>query len=203
MPTDQSAAYKLLFSTREMVRALVQGFVPDDNWLHSLDYATLEKMPCSYISDDMHHDADDVVWRVKVGGDWVYLYLLIQCESQVDPWMAVQVMRCVGLLYQDLIKADQVLPDNKLPPVLPIVLYIGDAPWTAATNIHALIPQVPGLVSQFLPNLPYLLIAENQYTDTMLAEMKNLLASALLLQRPHNQAAAQKLLDLLESKLTL
>ena len=43
MPTDQSAAYKLLFSTREMVRALVQGFVPDDNWLHSLDYATLEK----------------------------------------------------------------------------------------------------------------------------------------------------------------
>ena len=92
MPTDQSAAYKLLFSTREMVRALVQGFVPDDNWLHSLDYATLEKMPCSYISDDIHHDADDVVWRVKVGGDWVYLYLLIQCESQVDPWMAVQVI---------------------------------------------------------------------------------------------------------------
>ena len=120
MPSAHDASYKLLFSAPELVRDLVLGFIPDA-WLHSLDYATLEKMPGSYISDDMRHRADDVVWRVKVGGDWVYLYLLIQCESQVDPWMAVQVMRCVGLLYQDLIKGGRV-QGRRLPPVLPIVL---------------------------------------------------------------------------------
>ena len=55
------------------------GFIPDD-WLQSLDYSTLEKMPGSYISEDFKQREDDIVWRVKVGGDWVYLYLLHQCS---------------------------------------------------------------------------------------------------------------------------
>ena len=71
-PSDHDASYKLLFSAPELVRDLVLGFIPDA-WLHSLDYSTLQKMPGSYVSDDMRHRADDVVWRVKVGGDWVYV----------------------------------------------------------------------------------------------------------------------------------
>ena len=35
-----------------MVRDLVLGFIPDD-WLHSLDYTTLEKNPRSYVTDDL------------------------------------------------------------------------------------------------------------------------------------------------------
>ena len=151
-PSDHDASYKLLFSAPELVRDLVLGFIPDE-WLHSLDYSTLEKMPGSYVTDDMRHRADDVVWRVKVGGEWIYLYILIEFQSKVDPWMAVRMMSYVGLLYQDLIKAKQVLPQRKLPPVLPIVLYNGDAPWKAATNIAELIPKVPGLVAQFLPSM--------------------------------------------------
>ena len=64
-PSDHDASYKLLFSAPELVRDLVLGFIPDE-WLHSLDYSTLEKMPGSYVTDDMRHRADDVVWRVKV-----------------------------------------------------------------------------------------------------------------------------------------
>jgi len=60
-----------------MVRDLVLGFIPDD-WLHSLDFTTLEKVSGSYVSEDFKQREDDVVWRVKVGEDWVYLYLLIE-----------------------------------------------------------------------------------------------------------------------------
>lgn len=104
MHPDHDASYKLLFSSPELVRDLVLGFIPDE-WLHSLDYRTLEKMPGSYVTDDLRHRADDVVWRVKVGPDWVYLYILIEFQSTVDAWMAVRMMSYVGLLYQDLIKA--------------------------------------------------------------------------------------------------
>ena len=43
MTTADDASYKLLFSAPELVRDLVLGFIPDA-WLHSLDYATLEKV---------------------------------------------------------------------------------------------------------------------------------------------------------------
>lgn len=50
MSKDNDASYKLLFSSPELVRDLVLGFILDD-WLHSLDYSTLEKMPGSYVKD--------------------------------------------------------------------------------------------------------------------------------------------------------
>ena len=51
MAHDHDSSYKFLFSTPELVRDLIIGFVPDE-WLHSLDYMTLEKVPGSYISVD-------------------------------------------------------------------------------------------------------------------------------------------------------
>ncbi|WP_300318783.1 Rpn family recombination-promoting nuclease/putative transposase, partial [Accumulibacter sp.] len=89
MRKDHDTGYKFLFSTPELVRDLIIGFVPDE-WLHSLDYSTLERVPGSYISEDFRYRADDVVWRVRVGGEWVYLYLLLEFQSSVDKYMALR-----------------------------------------------------------------------------------------------------------------
>jgi len=182
------------------VRDLALGFIPDA-WLHSLDYSTLEKMPGSYITDDLRQRADDVVWRVKADGEWIYLYLLIEFQSSVDAWMAVRIMTYVGLLYQDLIRRGEALEGKRLPPVLPIVLYNGDAKWTAATDIATLIPKVPGLVAQYLPKLEYLLIDENQYAEADLAELKNLVAAIIRFEHPENEQALLALIDVLNDML--
>ncbi|MEF8734387.1 MAG: hypothetical protein V5B40_21495 [Candidatus Accumulibacter meliphilus] len=46
---DHDSGYKFLFSTPELVRDPIIGFVPD-KWLHSLDYSTLERVPGSYVA---------------------------------------------------------------------------------------------------------------------------------------------------------
>jgi len=195
MSHEDDASYKLLFSAPEVVRDLVLGFIPDA-WLHSLDYTTLEKVPGSYVTDDLRHRADDVIWRVRADGEWVYLYLLIEFQSTVDPWMAVRMMTYVGLLYQDLIRRGDALKGKKLPPVLPIVLYNGDAKWTAATDIAELIPKAPGLVAKYVPKLEYLLIDENQYSEADLAGLKNLVAAIIRFEHPENEQALLRLIDL-------
>ena len=196
MSNDHDSSYKFLFSTPELVRDLILGFVPDD-WLHSLDYTTLEKVPGSYVSEDFRHRADDIVWRVKVGNDWVYLYLLIEFQSRVDKYMALRMMVYVGLLYQDLIKRGDVLADGRLPPILPIVLYNGSPRWTAVTDVFELIPPVPGLVEQFKPQLKYLLIDENAYPDRELASLKNLVAAIFRIEHPATPESIRELLSLL------
>ena len=196
MHNPDDASYRLLFSAPELVRDLVLGFIPDE-WLHSLDFSTLEKVSGSYVTDDLRQRSDDVIWRVRADGEWVYLYLLIEFQSTVDRWMAVRVMTYVGLLYQDLIRRNQTLPGNKLPPVLPIVLYNGDVRWTAATEISALIPKVPGLVSRYLPKLEYLVIDENDYDEAQLSEMRNLMAAVIRLEHPESHQNILRLVDLL------
>lgn len=194
MTQEYDASYKLLFSAPELVRDLILGFIPDE-WLHGLDYDTLEKQPGTYVTDDFRHRADDVIWRVKVDENWVYLYILIEFQSSVDPFMAVRMMVYLGLLYQDLIRRGEALPNKTLPPVLPIVLYNGDHKWTAATDLAQLVPKVPGLVSEYLPQLKYLLIDENNYTDAQLAPLKNLLAAVIRFEHPANEAALIDLID--------
>ncbi len=197
MATDHDSSYKFLFSTPELVRDLILGFIPDD-WLHSLDYDTLEKVPGSYITEDFRSRADDIVWRVKVDGQWVYLYLLIEFQSSVDKYMALRMMVYQGLLYQDLIKRGEVLADGRLPPILPIVLYNGSPRWTAVTDVFELIPPVPGLVEQFKPRLKYLLIDENAYSDSELASVKNLVAAVFRIEHPSSPQAIGTLLSLLQ-----
>jgi predicted transposase/invertase (TIGR01784 family) len=197
MAHDHDSSYKFLFSHPEMVRDLIIGFVPDD-WLHSLDYSTLEKVPGSYITDDFRNRADDIVWRVKVGGEWVYLYLLIEFQSSVDKYMALRMMVYIGLLYQDLIKRGDVLADGRLPPILPIVLYNGSPRWSAVTDVEALIPPVPGLLAQFKPHLKYLLIDENAYSESQLSSLKNLVAAVFRFERPDKPETISDLLSLLK-----
>ena len=196
MSHEDDASYKLLFSSPEVVRDLVLGFIPDD-WLHSLDYSTLEKMPGSYVTDDLRQRADDVVWRVRADGEWVYLYLLIEFQSTVDPWMPVRIMTYVGLLYQDLIRGGQTLENRKLPPVLPIVLYNGSSKWTAATDVADLIPRAPGLVARYLPRLKYLLIDERRFNPVELAQARNLVAAIIQVEHPDSHQALFRLIDLL------
>ena len=196
MSQDHDSSYKFLFSNPELVRDLVMGFIPDE-WLQSLDYSTLEKIPSSYVSDDFKQREDDVVWRVKVGEDWVYLYLLIEFQSSVDKYMALRMMVYIGLLYQDLIKRGETLADGRLPPLLPIVLYNGNQKWTATTNIADLIPEVSGMMSQFKPSLQYLLIDENNYTDTELASLNNLVAAVFRLEHASSPGAVSDLVKLL------
>ena len=195
MKDTHDASYKLLFSHPEMVRDLVRGFIPDP-WLHGLDFSTLQKVPSSFVTNDHRHRADDVIWRVRVQEQWMYLYLLIEFQSRTDHWMAVRVMTYVGLLYQDLIRRDDVARggDGKsaprgryLPPVLPIVLYNGQARWTAATDVFDLLPRLPGLAGHYLPRLKYLLIDESSYTEQKLAGLQNLVAQVIRIGHPQSK----------------
>jgi hypothetical protein len=47
-----------------------------------------------------------------------------------------------------------------LPPVLPLVLYNGEAPWTAPRMIHAALGPVPRLLQPFQPDSTFLLLDE-------------------------------------------
>jgi hypothetical protein len=43
MSHENDASYKTLFAAPEVVRDLILGFIPDE-WLHGLDYRTLERV---------------------------------------------------------------------------------------------------------------------------------------------------------------
>ncbi len=167
-----------------MVRELFQSFVRE-SWVAQLDFSTLEKVSGSYVSDDLRDREDDVIWKVRIGDSWIYLYILLEFQSTVDRFMAVRLLTYTGLLYQDLLKSGQVKGKQKLPPVFPLVLYNGEKRWNAATSIADLVDAVPPGLERYLPEYRYLIIDEGSYHEQELAELKNLVAALFRLE--HNR----------------
>ncbi len=157
-------SYKRLFFHSTLVAELLRGFLPGD-WVERLDFSTLERVISSFVTADLRERHSDVIWRLRLRGDgdrWVYLYLLLEFQSTSDPFMAVRLLTYVGLLLEDIIRRDKLRPGDRLPAVLPLVLYNGGTRWRAPLRLETLFAPVPSPLRRYLPRLTYLLLDERR-----------------------------------------
>ncbi len=163
--TPHDHSYKRLFSHVEMVSQLLQTYVQED-WVQELEFDTLEKVNSSFVSKEFSEREDDIIWKVRFHGRWLYLYILLEFQSSVDKMMAVRMMGYLALLYQDLETQKQLTPEGQLPPVIPLVLYNGEQRWNAATDMSELMEaDVPESLKLYSPRLHYLLLDEGDIVN--------------------------------------
>jgi predicted transposase/invertase (TIGR01784 family) len=186
-------SYKLLFSHQEMVRDLLKGFVKEA-WVEQCDFSSLQKMSGSYISDDLRDREDDLIWRIQWGDGWLYVYLLLEFQSTIDHFMAVRIQGYLALLYQDIIRTQNLKPQDKLPPVLPVVLYNGKPRWQAPLQLDQLIHPAPLGLEIYRPQARYLLLDEGRFENHELSSLNNLVAALFQLE---NSRSNQDLVEVL------
>lgn len=174
-------SYKTIFSYPQVVKALLQGFVHQD-WVNELDFDSLEKTNSHYVSDDLRERSDDLIWKAHWKDNDVYIYLLLEFQSNHDYFMAVRITTYVSLLYQDLIKSKQVKKGKPLPLVLPIVLHRGDRIWKCPLNMSELITKTSSDLAQYTPSLRYLLIDVAVYKEQELEAVNNIVATLFQLE---------------------
>ena len=166
---NHDSGYHLLFSYPEMVADLLCHFVPEP-WVEGLDFTTLKRVNAKLHADQLKRREGDVIYQLRHRefGE-IYIYLLLEFQSSTERWMAVRTMVYIGLLYQHLIRENQLTPDKKLPPVFPLVLYNGNAPWHSPMELSELIYNTGNTaLNHWQPQLRYFLIQENTYKNQKL-----------------------------------
>jgi hypothetical protein len=167
MAEEQDKSYRLLFSVPRMVSDLIR-LAFSGPWVRRLDFSSLEKVSERDVSPELIRREKDVLWRLRLRprgrarspGTWIYVHL--EFQSELEPFMALRALTYKSLLWEDLIRRQALTDSGKLPPVLSIVLYNGDRPWTGATSVVDLIePLDDGLAASDLPS--YLLIEERSF----------------------------------------
>ncbi len=196
--------YKSIFDHREVVRDLLIGFVHED-WVSKLDMSTLEKVSSQFISEELLKRDNDILWRVRYGEDWIYVYILLEFQSTPNKWMALRVLSYICLLYQDLLKNKEtgLTRNGKLPPVFPMVLYNGEKPWNPDTNISTLIDTIEGDLSNYQPAFRYVFLDEKKHGNNDLKEMRNLAAAIFNLEQGQSPEDIAKIVEHLASWLEL
>ena len=156
---SSDAGNKLLFSFPEMVRDLLIGYAPGE-WIKDADFSSLIHVSGSYVSETGRQRYQDVVWRVDVGGQCLWVYIVLECQRQPEKWMALRMLEYVNQLSLQITRDHKKhkLPEGRLPPILPIVLYDGKSEWNAATDVVDCFIKPPDGLEAFQPRLRYLLL---------------------------------------------
>ncbi|MDQ1924968.1 Rpn family recombination-promoting nuclease/putative transposase [Massilia pseudoviolaceinigra] len=175
MPALHDLGYRSLFAHPELVRELITDFT-SFKLLDDVALSAFERVNPAYVSERLSAREDDIVWRVRLGDEFLYVYILVECQSGVDRWMALRMQTYIGLLYQDLVKRHELSPGLLLPPVLPLVFYNGSPHWSASMDLAGLLMQAPAELAALQPSQRYVLIDQQRLDRTALEANASLLA---------------------------
>jgi predicted transposase/invertase (TIGR01784 family) len=180
-----------LFSHAELVQELLEAFAPP-GVSELLDYTTLRLENGNYVTPAMKPRADDVVWSVELQGRRIYLYLLLEFQSTPDDAMPARMLQYVAALYDHLLRSKAVDITDGLPPVLPIVLYNGDARWRQSSELYNLIRVHPQVLKAFQPRLKFWLLDQGAFAAAELEDMHRVVAAIFCFEHTPNTAAAKR-----------
>lgn len=195
---DHDALYHRFFSDPAVVAQLLREFAAGP-WLDGLDLDGLERLNTKFHADTGERREGDLVWRIprRDGGD-AYVMLLLEFQSTPDHWMALRMLVYAGLLWQQLVREQRLMPDGRLPPILPIVLYNGDPRWRAPVELSDLVglPKASAMW-QWQPGLRYHVIDEGAFSPGELQRRDGLPALLFRLENASDPSTFIELADAL------
>ena len=102
------------------------------------------------------------------------------------------MLQYVAALYDHLLRSKAVDIADGLPPVLPIVLYNGDARWRQSSELYSLIRPHPPVLKPFQPQLKFWLLDEGAFPAAELEDMQRVMAAIFCFEHTPDTAAAKR-----------
>ncbi len=146
--------YKQIFAHEFMVEELMRWFVADlhgaRELVDALDFGKMLRLHEQSVTGDMEEPrkyADDMVWRVLFRGRsedegddaWLYLVLVLEFQAEIDFKMPLRIRNYVDNFHMEQWRSKYFGSTSRLLPVLPIVIYNGNSPWSAAPRVIDLV----------------------------------------------------------------
>lgn len=163
-------------------RQLLETFVHEP-WVKELDFSTAETVEHSFISEAYKETESDLIYKLKLNGEDVFIYVLLEFQSSVDRFISVRILNYITNMYMAMLNAKEI--KDKLPPVFPILLYNGDPTWTAPKTVAETIER-HDLLGGYGIGFKYLKIVENEYSSETLLKIQNIVSTLFLAENHYN-----------------
>jgi hypothetical protein len=134
-PHDLFARYT--FGHPERAAAELRAVLPP-HVVSAVDWASLRREHGSVVDPELRETESDLLFTARLRtGHPLLLYVLLEHQSSVDPWMALRMLRYV---VRQLERWRQEHPESEsLPLIIPLVMYHGpEGAWTAPRRVEEL-----------------------------------------------------------------
>ena len=185
---------KIVFSDRQEAVSFFKNNLPA-KLINLIDWDTLRLEGSQYIDEKFQSSESDLLYSVcfKEGDTECFLYVLFEHQTQSDKWIRFRILKYKTRIWDEYLNNSK-KPD-RLPPILPMVFYIGRSKWTHATEFIHLVYDNP-LDSEYIPKFKHLLMDYSGQDKKIKGAIKARIAQLLI------QASFHKYLNNLISLLS-
>jgi Putative transposase, YhgA-like len=136
MGQDHDALFRYTFSQPDQAAALLRSLLPPV-LVTAIDWERIRPVPGSFVDGRLAAHFADLLFEAPVHGVSTLLYALLEHKSAGDRWTTLQLLRYQVRIYERWL--DEHPGAELLPPILPIVVHHGPAPWTEPRRLRELI----------------------------------------------------------------
>ena len=191
------AAFRSAFRDRELAKDFFRNYLPEKFTRH-IDFNALEITDGTYVDEKLKDKHSDIVYKIRINGLTAFLYLLFEHQSTPNPMMVFRLLCYMVNLWKEY--ADQHPDEQRLPFVMPVVLYHGTKKWTSPMHFSEMFHDKKGKkvkkekedhspwhrdFSVFIPDFTYELYDLSKYPDDMLMLGNSTAITAVLLIFKH------------------
>ena len=165
-----------------------------------LDFSQLTALNRDFLSDTLRQQEADLVFSVPFretsAGEALLIHILIEHQSQVekDMWF-----RFLGYMYNLWVAERQQWTAEEVPreqrrlrPILPILFYTGDRPWSALLSPTSVM-EVPDVLAPFVPTYEVLVLDVKQTQPSELTKISGIRFGWLLTVLQKENASKEEL----------
>ncbi len=153
MKNPHDKFFKETLTKRQNARSFFREYLPAEI-VSQLDWRTLRISKETFVDPELRERFSDIVYEIRARGRQVFICLLLEHQSKVDPWMPLRILGYMVRLWEQWRKQN---PDErKLPGIIPMVFYHGEDEWDVSVHFRDMIDS-PELTEAFVPAFEYLL----------------------------------------------
>ena len=149
LATPHDTFFKVTFGDKDVAQDFLKHYLPTQI-ANVVDLNYLTKENNSFVDERFKECFTDMLYRTKINGEDGYIYFLFEHKSYQDPLVILQLLRYIVRIWEE--KYDR--KTNKLPIIIPMVIYHGESKWNVQTKLINLIKGIDGLPEETKKYIP-------------------------------------------------
>ena len=143
--------FRVTFDNKSLAESFVRENLPAEI-TGDLDFSSMTQDKDTFIDQKLSRCFADVLYYIRFKNSPAYLYFLFEHKSYEPDFPALQLLKNMAYIWEKHVRENKGL--EKLPPIIPLLIYHGEYPWKADTRFIAMFDK-PAALEKYIPAFNY------------------------------------------------
>ena len=140
--------FRVSFDKKKVAESFARENLPGEI-TRDLDFSTLTLCKDTFVGKKLARSFSDVLYEIRFKNKPAYLYFLFEHKSWEPDFPGVQLLKNMAHIWEAHVT--QHPETQKLPPIIPLLIYHGESPWKVDTHFISMF-DIPDVLEKYIPS---------------------------------------------------